>query len=81
MEWYWAALIIGFAVFFAIGEGFAVITHRFTLSRTIWTWSKHFPLLPWIAGVLVGGLAVHFWWEGAYCAPATPILGTAPAGL
>ena len=80
MMWFWAAWLVVIGVSFSLAEGFAVATHRFTLSRTIWTWSRHFPLLPFIVGLVVGGLAVHFWWEGGYCAPLTPTLGTAPTG-
>ena len=81
MEAYWALWILAIAVTFGLSEAYAIKTRRFTLSRTIWTWSQHFPILPWLVGVLFGGLAVHFFWEGSYCAPATPILGTAPIGL
>jgi uncharacterized membrane protein len=35
-----------------------------TLSQTVWHASEVFPLLPWLGGVLMGGLAVHFWWRG-----------------
>jgi hypothetical protein len=67
MMWVWAGGIIAFAVFFAIGESYALINNKPTLSRTIWTWSKNFPLLPFLAGLLAGGLAVHFWWGGIVC--------------
>ena len=74
MIWFWAFWVVAIAVTFAAAEGYALKTGRITLSRSVWTWSKNFPLLPFLAGLLAGGLAVHFWWEGAYCAVNTPIL-------
>lgn len=71
----WAIFILAVGTVFAVLEAYALEHSKYTLSRTIWTWSQHFPLLPWLVGVLVGGLAVHFWWEGGYCAPNTPSLG------
>ena len=64
---FWALWVLAIAVTFAIAEAFALKTGRFTLSRSVWTWSKNFPLLPFLAGLLAGGLAVHFWWGGAVC--------------
>ena len=67
MFWIWAAGIGAFAVFFAVAETYALYTNKPTLSRSVWTWSKNFPLLPFLAGLLAGGLAVHFWWGGIVC--------------
>ena len=67
MTWVWAAWLFAFAASFAAFEAYAIIKGKQTLSRTVWAWSKNFPLLPWVGGVLCGGLAVHFWWGGAMC--------------
>ena len=68
MSTYWTIYVfILLPVVFAIGETYALMTGRQTLSRYIWTLSKNFPLFPWIVGVLVGGLAVHFFWGGIIC--------------
>lgn len=37
--------------------------HSDTLSRYVYTIGKDFPLSIWFGGVLVGGLAVHFFWH------------------
>jgi hypothetical protein len=60
----WICLII---ISFGCFEGYAIITGRTTLSRYVWTFSKAWPLFPWIAGVITGGLAVHWWWGGIVC--------------
>lgn len=70
--WGWAIWVLGIAVTFAIGESWALYHNKPTLSRSVWTWSVAFPLLPFLAGLLAGGLAVHFWWGGIVCfAPVT----------
>jgi len=69
--WAWAAWITAIAVSFAGLEAWALVQGRPTLSRSVWIWSKAFPLLPFLAGLLAGGLAVHFWWGGIVCF-ATP---------
>ena len=60
----WLAIIV---TSFAAFEAFAIITGRMTLSRWTWTVSKYFPPFPFIAGLLVGFLAAHFWWGGIVC--------------
>lgn len=72
MELYWAFWVIGIAVTFGIAEAYALVKGKQTLSRTVWDFSRAFPPLPWVAGVLVGFLASHFWWGGAYCFQNTP---------
>ena len=57
--WVWAAWVLAIAVSFAVLEGIALMYHKPTFSRTVWTWSKNFPLLPFLAGLLAGGLAVQ----------------------
>lgn len=60
--WVWVGWLIFLIVSFAIFEGYAIKTGRQTLSRTVWIWSKAWPPLPFICGLIAGGLAVHFWW-------------------
>jgi hypothetical protein len=60
----WLAVIV---FSFALFEGLALYRGTPTLSRYVWTLSKAFPLFPWFAGVLTGGLAVHFFWGGIVC--------------
>lgn len=62
--WKWALWVFLIAASFAGFETLALMTGTPTLSRSVWTWSQAFPLLPFLAGLLAGGLAVHFWWGG-----------------
>lgn len=62
MEWIWLAWFLVFIVSFAVFERHAIKNKRVTLSATIWWLSKEWPLLPFLCGLVVGGLAVHFWW-------------------
>ena len=74
MIW-WAVWFIIVIASFGAYEAYCIKTNKMTLSRTIWTSSENFPLLPPLVGLVVGGLLVHFFWEGGYCAPNTPVLG------
>ena len=67
MEWVWVAWLLVVAASFAVFEGLAIAHKRPTLSRTVWEVSKAWPPLPWVAGVVVGFLAAHFWWVGQGC--------------
>jgi hypothetical protein len=48
-------------------EWWLLATGRPTLSRRMVLASRAWPLMPWVMGVVVGGLAVHFWWP--WCPP------------
>lgn len=72
--WKWAAWLLLIVVSFSVMEGYSLYDNTATLSRFVWTVTYYFPLLPWIVGVLVGGLAVHFWWGGIV--PFAPVKGT-----
>lgn len=63
MDWVWVTWILGIVVSFALLEGYALTHDRTTLSRFVWRLSKAWPPLPFVAGLLAGGLAVHFWWN------------------
>jgi hypothetical protein len=67
MELFWSFWVVLIAVSFGVFEWWALHTGRATLSRTVWEFSKAWPPLPWVAGVLVGFLAAHFWWIGMGC--------------
>ena len=44
-------------------EAFALKTGRRTLSRQMWIWTQAWPLMPFLWGLVTGGLAVHFFWH------------------
>jgi len=44
-------------------EAFALATDRRTLSRQMWIWTQAWPLMPFLWGLVTGGLAVHFFWH------------------
>lgn len=62
-ELIWAAwIVLAVGGSFGLLEGMMIRLKRPTLSWTIWDWSKHWPLLPFLIGMLFGGLGVHFFW-------------------
>jgi hypothetical protein len=63
-KWFaiWSAWILLIAVSFGLLEGMAW-NYGVTLSRFVFDISQAWPLVIWLAGVLAGGLAVHFWWH------------------
>jgi hypothetical protein len=63
MKAIWIVWFLLFVATFAVLEGYAIHTGRPTLSETVWDMSDAWPPLSWVAGVVVGGLAVHFWWR------------------
>ena len=70
MTLFWSLFFVTGLVTWAAAETYAVRTGRQTLSAFVWTISVEFPLLPFIAGLFLGGLAAHFWWYGeASCFP------------
>lgn len=60
----WALWLVFIVASFALMESYSLHDNTSTLSRFVWNVSAGFPLFPWIAGVITGGLAVHFWWGG-----------------
>lgn len=64
MNWYtiWTAWLLCLIASFAVLEGYALYSNGLTLSRFTWIVTKDWPLMPWLCGVLAGGLAVHFFW-------------------
>ena len=56
---FWLLLIF---VTFAGLEFYAFMSGQNTLSKFIRASTVAYPLLPFVDGLLVGGLAVHLWW-------------------
>lgn len=73
MVWVWTGWLLLLVLSFAILEGIALAKHGLTLSMYTWHLSEQWPPLIWVCGVLVGGLAVHFWWH--WNPPSTGQLG------
>ena len=63
----WEAWVAGIVLSFAALETLAIVKGRPTLSQTVWGANKAFPLLGPIFGLIVGGLAVHFFWIAQGC--------------
>lgn len=63
----WTVWLVLIVISFAGWETYALMNNRTTLSRWVWTVSKNWPPFPWVAGVLTGFLAAHFWWGGIVC--------------
>lgn len=60
----WAIWLIVLVVSFGAMEAWSVVHSTPTLSEFVWRLSDAFTLFPFLAGLLTGGLAVHFWWGG-----------------
>lgn len=58
---WWVAILMSFIMLEAIA--FKYREDGPTLSRFMWTLGQKFPLTIYFAGMLFGGLAVHFWWN------------------
>lgn len=68
MDWFWTAWLFGLVpVSFALAEAYAIVKGRTTLSRYVWNLSKAWPPFGWLAGLVTGFLACHFWWGGIVC--------------
>jgi hypothetical protein len=63
----WTVWLLAIIFSFALFEGIALYRGTPTLSRYTWTISKAWPPLPFVAGLIVGFLACHFWWGGIVC--------------
>lgn len=62
MTYYWTAVIVLPLIAFAIGETYAFKNNQLTLSRYVVNASRAWPLLPFVLGLILGGLGVHFFW-------------------
>lgn len=54
--------LVSLAVFAAL-ESYALSTGRETLSEFVRYLSVEWGPFPWICGIVIGGLAAHFWWK------------------
>lgn len=71
MMWYWALWLLGIIITFAVPEGIAIWKHGTTFSQFMATMQYEWPLWMYVWGVLMGGLAVHFFWHWVPVLPAT----------
>lgn len=60
---YWLTIGIGWIILFAIAETYAIAKREETLSAFVWGVSTAFPPIIFLAGMVIGGLCVHFWWH------------------
>ncbi len=67
MSFVWLAWFLLILVSFGFFEGWALTHNKKTLSRVVWDTTKNWPPLPFIFGLVVGGLAVHFFWIAQDC--------------
>jgi hypothetical protein len=65
MEWMWVLWLAALIISFALIERYAFRhpDRQYTLSRTVWGLGQRWPLSIFIFGAIVGGLAVHFFWN------------------
>lgn len=63
--WYvgWTALNLAWVIGFAVLEGWAIKKGGLTLSMYTWILSQAWGPMPFVLGLIVGGLAVHFYWH------------------
>ena len=69
MIWVWLGWFSLTVILFAIFETYALKTGRMTLSRFTFTIGLRWPLFLVLWGMIVGGLAVHFFWH--WCPPGS----------
>ena len=63
----WSAWLIVLVLSFAAFEFYALYTNRTSLSRYVWNMTQAWPPFGWVAGVITGGLAMHFFWVCQGC--------------
>lgn len=63
----WIIWFAFFVISFGFFEGWALAHNKKTLSRVVWDFTKAWPPLPFIFGLVAGGLAVHFFWIAQDC--------------
>ena len=66
---YWPWFVGAVFVVFLALEIFAKLTNRPPLSRAVWRFQSKYPLLAFVAGACIGGLAVHFYGFIPACNP------------
>ena len=60
---YWFLWLLGIVVTFAVPETYALVRGGTTFSAFMWNTTEAWPLWEFVWGLLIGGLAVHFWWH------------------
>ncbi len=63
----WVGWLIFLVVSFGVFEAWALVTNRWTLSRTVWQITAGWPPFGWLCGLIVGFLAAHLFWPGEGC--------------
>jgi len=63
MDTIWTIWVLVIIVSFALLEQYAFKHDKNTLSRFVVNLTKAWPLFPFIFGLIMGGLAVHFFWH------------------
>lgn len=61
--WYWACWLGAIVISFAVPEALALANGGETFSAFMWQTTLAWPIWEFLWGVLIGGLAVHFWWH------------------
>lgn len=60
---HWAALNIAWVLGFAVLEFSAIRSQSLTLSRFVYDLNVQWPISSFLFGLVIGGLAVHFYWH------------------
>jgi hypothetical protein len=66
--WFWFVVIVS-VIFWTIDAHRFFVSGKPTFSYAMVTWTKRYPLLPFLVGLAIGVFAGHFWqnsacWEG-----------------
>lgn len=69
MQNVWGLWACAAVVVFGVLEAYALLTHRATLSHTVWRTEARWPLFSFLAGGMIGGVAVHFFGWNPSCNP------------
>jgi hypothetical protein len=67
MTWFWGIWIAVTIIAFGVGEAYALKHNVPTLSRTVWNITAAWPPFAVVYGLVLGGLAIHFFWPGQGC--------------
>lgn len=63
MSLVWVGWFLFVLVSFAAIEAYAIRHNGATLSYSVWRLSKAWPPFPFVLGMVVGGLGIHFFWN------------------
>jgi hypothetical protein len=66
----WGYVFLAFMIVFAFFEVRGILTNKnLTLSRTVWEFENRFPIIAFLTGCAIGGLAIHFFGWIPACNP------------